>query len=450
MAAMRWLVVVIIVLANAGVARAIGLRICFGPPTGPILEAPLAPLFVVESHDVQPGETATAIDPYWSQVHVQVQPGDVFVRGIGCDRQRFRVTHGWKNEAAALEPTEIEVLDTRDVVTLRWPSAPQHSWTRVDWAYRAEDLHNDLHGSILVEEPAWQNLSEARLAVPPTVRAIHVRMTRYHMDGSLQHWWGWIDIDHARLGTGFGPAVAPPTAGPCTGAGRAVPTTPTFRTYGGDTPRFVAMTCDGRLLPVTRAIGDEPRTHVSTTVSVRDGERFWLRRLPLAPGAPTEPLLVATSDRYRDVAPVVTSAEPMGCSVELQIADEGTWDEVEVSSVAIDGPYAGEAERYRSLTKDIWVDTLRASPQMVRLTPIWGGQRGQSWFGWAHSERCDTASFGVAMPPAAAPTAPAVVNHASPPGPRAESSSRRPVLALLSLLGLGFGWLVLRRLASVV
>ena len=379
---MRWLVVVTIVLANAGVARAIGLKICLGPPTGPILEAPLAPLFVVESHDVEPGETATAIDAYRSQVAVQAQPGDVFVRGIGCDRQRFRVTHGWKNTAVAVapEPTEIEIGAGRETVFVRWPSAPQDSWTIVDWAYRPEDLHNDLHGSILVEEPDPQHVAEARLDVAPTVRAIHVRMTRYHMDGSVHMWSGWVDVDHARIGSGIAPASEAPTAGPCTGAGRAVPTTPTFRTYGGDTPRFVAMTCDGRLLPVTRSIGDEPTLHVSTTVTARDGERFWLRRLPLAPGAPTEPLLVATTDRYRDVAPVVTSAAAPGCSVRLQMADEGTWDELEVSSVAIDGPYAGEAERRRDLVEDVWVHTLVGSPQMVRLTPIWGGQRGRSWF----------------------------------------------------------------------
>lgn len=445
---MRWLVVMV-VLSSAGVARA-ATRLCFGPPKGPAIAAPPDPSFVVASHEavaLAHNERATAIDAYWSKVTVHAKPGDTFVRDIGCDRKRFRVTARWVNRGSAPVPFEVELGAGGETAIVRWHAGTQHTWTRIDWAYRTEDLDTDLHGSELVEEAARQrDVSEAYLDAAPTVAVIHLRLTRFHLDGTQQIWRGWLhrDAGAMRIGTGPAPAPATPTVepGPCTSAGRAVPTTPTFRTWGGSTPRFVAMACDGRLLPVTRAIGDEPMLHVATTVVARPGERYWLRRLPLAPGAPTEPLLVATAERYLDVAPVVARAAAPGCSARLDIADEGTWDELEVASVAVDGSNAAADERHRSLAEDIGVSTSIASPQLVRITPIWGSQRGRSWFGWVHSEGCDTASFGVALP--SAPASAPIVRTDVP------SSSRPPTLAILALLGLALGWLVLRRLASVV
>jgi hypothetical protein len=442
MVAMRWLVVAV-VLSGTGTASAT-VRLCLGPPTGPIFPAPPNPSFVIPNDEVE-AETMTAIDDYWSRVTVRAKPGRVIVRGFGCWRKRYRVTTAWTNRASPPAPIESELEARDETVFVRWQLAPQPAWTRVDWAYRAEDLDNDLHGSFLVEESAWgRDPSTAGLDVTPGVRVIHVRLTRFHLDGTQQVWRGWLDRDgdHVRIGVGTPPAVEASSRGPCNGGGRAVPTTPTFRSYRGDTPRFVAMTCDGRLLPITRSVGDEPSPNVFTTVSARDGERFRLRRLPLAPGAPTEPLLVATTDRFRDVAPVVVSASALGCSARLEMADSATWDQLEVASIALDGSNATNEERYRNLANDVIVPTLIASPQLVRITPIWGSQRGKPWFGWVHSDGCELASIGVAAAPVTEPIEPI-----EPIAPRvvAKPSPRRWP-ALLALLGLVLGWVVLRRL----
>jgi hypothetical protein len=442
MVAMRWIVLVV-VLGGAGTASAT-VKLCLGPPTGPAIAVPPEPTFVVANNEVEAAatkgakESVTAIDSYRSRVTVHARPGQVFVRGIGCDRQRFRVTAGWSNRAALPVPIETELGANGESVFVRWQRGPQLTFTRIDWAYRAEDLDTDLYASYLEEESTPRDLSSVNVDAPPTARVIHLRLTRYSLDGSIHLWRGWLERegDHVRIRTGPAPDTERASGGPCHGVARAVPTTPTFRTHGWDTPRFVAMTCDGRLLPVTRSISNEPTAHVATTVSARDGERFWLRRLPLAPGAPTEPLLVATTDRYLEEAPVVTSASAPGCSARLKLAHATTWDHVEVASLALDGSNGTTEERHRSLADDVSVPTLIASPQLVRMTPIWGTQRGRSWFGWAHSDGCDEASFGSATP-------------AAPPIESPRAITRNPARRwpmLLALLGLALGWVVLRRL----
>lgn len=470
--------VALVSMAMATEAQA-ATKLCVGPKIGETIEVPPNPRFVLLSEEGNVdsrarehllrrgktfGHTDELVDSYWIGRTVRAEDGHRFVMPLNnhfCSTPRYRVDRNWKRRSGVPVPMAAALRESdagEPYVVLMWRPAKELSWTRIDWAYSRADLERGLHGSLHERESLQPPDSNAYVSIHPNATRVHLRLTRFHLDGTESRWVGWLERDaqdRMRIRTGEPPLETPSATdlAACADSAnpaRPVPVAPTFRTRRWDTPRFVAVTPGGDHLPIATRPVNERTHHAATTVNAGEGQQFWLRRLPLAPGCPTERLLVATGDRSRDEAPVITDARAPGCSARLGIADPDSWGYFEVSSQALTNEQVPDyLTEVKTIAADLGAPTMYSSPLLVTITPVWGeGQRGAAWTGRVQSEGCDEASFdALAVEPAAPQALPSATATIERPAP-ACSANRRGMkrwILISILLSLALGLLLYLR-----
>lgn len=447
--------VCIAVVGSAQTAEAMS-KLCLPKPTSaPIVDVPVNPRFVVNRTDV-PRFAATDtrgarralpytvedIDEY--RVRVTVQAGHDTVMFSDdtihwrCGGTRYRVvTSAPVGSRVRLTSAEIERDDNgTPYVQLHWTDNDAETWTRLEWAFDRHDFEHGLHGARDARYGgAWFPL-DARW------RTMFVRLVRFHVDGTISTWTGWVHVDNGavRIGTGEPPHEPAPRGECALTAPRNVPVDPTFHVPRFDPGRFAALAPSGAHLPLAVRPTDD---RVEVAVRAPEGAMFQLHALPRMPGCSTERWLRATADRSHDEAPVVVGGDNGGCAVDVDLADAHTWGQIEVAT-----PRAIFAEQVADGAEVTDIAGYDVDvPFAVRITPIWNGVRGRPWDGWIHVEpRCAGIRFGAVTPAREAAPAPVPAPKVEPATPIGDDS--RGVAALLAALGLLLLGLAQRRLSS--
>jgi hypothetical protein len=370
--------------------------------------------------------TAEPVDEHWARVTIRAKVGDTFwgryLPGqLGCGNG-YRVT-ATKGDRVPLgvDGESPWAADGQ----LRLEHGKQ--WARIDWAYTDVELDEQGYGS-------WYDGT-----FTDTVSAEHfvehaplvfVRVQRFEVDGTTAHWRGWIyrrPDGTVQVGTGRAP-VAPPARPRCdVVAPRPVPVDPTFYV---DETRFRAITATGEALPLTV---EEDGLDTRVAVRASEGTVFALQRLPIASCEEVR-WLRATRDRSHDPAPVVVRGDDANGAgaPRLELADAWTWGRLEVER-----PTSRSDDEIASGVSVFSLDASAPDHGLVhvRITPVWGTQRGTSWTGWVDARPGRGVRFWADAPPVVSPPAP------DEPAPRR---------ALFACLGLALLVAALRRWSSAV
>jgi hypothetical protein len=399
-----------IVIAWAGHAQAT-IRLCVDPKArAPIVDVPVNPSFIVPRDRLQTLEvedptsrdkrvfayTAKNLDEYWASVTVTAAAGSMlFANEIltfsDICGNRFRVRKEAPKRHAPVPIAAATYDPGSTIVRVSWPyDRTVLQWHRLDWAFEPSELKAGRHGSRY--QSSHRDADDTYVDVDPQWQIVFVRLIHFYPDGKSATWNGWLHRqpdDSIHIGYGA-PPITPIAALNCkVNAPRPVAVDPVFQFPSYDEPRFQAVTSSGQVLPIhynLTSFGSPRRI----SVTAPEGTTFQLHRLPRPLGCSGARWLFATDDRSRDEKPVVTGGHNLGCAVRVSLADPDTWGVLEIMTAR--GTSTGYA-RDMSVTD---IGGYDDKPFRVRITPVWGSQRGAAWSGWIQVEPgCAGIKFGT-------------------------------------------------------
>ena len=386
-------------------------RLCIDPRgRAPFVDVPVNPSFIVprdrlgtlEVEDPMSRDkrvfryTTTNLDEYWALVTVTAAAGSVLYASeiltfSGLCGNRFRVRKQASQRRAPVPIAAASYDPGSAIVRVSWQyDRSVLQWTRLDWAFEASELKVGRHGSRY--QSSHRDPDDTHLDVDPQWQLVFVRLIHFYPDGKTATWNGWLHRqpdDSIQIGHGAAP-ITPVASITCKAtAPRPVPVDPAFHFPSYQEPRFHAVTPSGQALAIDHGVtsfGDPKRIRVDAP----EGTTFQLLRLPRPLACSPARWLVATNDRSRDEQPVITGGHNHGCAVRVALADPDTWGQIEVTTAK--ATTTSDAADVRITDIGGYDD----KPFRVRLTPIWGAQRGRAWNGWIQVEPgCQGIKFGT-------------------------------------------------------